>query len=89
MESQNYQTRYGETKKVQESTLYDGYNHTLLTILESLLKMNPKELTQCYTFTDISLKNYFGLKLITSIHTNVSEIETDTPVKSRSEYWPK
>ena len=42
--------------------------------------MNLKELTQWYTFTDVNVKNYFGRKLRTTIHTIVSEIETDAPL---------
>ena len=31
-------------------------------------------------FKDVNLKSYFGRKLKTTINTNVSEIETDTPL---------
>ena len=35
-------------------------------------------------FKDVNLKSYFGRKLKTTINTNVSEIETDTPL---SDWW--
>ena len=50
-------------------------NHTLLTIWESLLRMNLQELTQWFTLTDVSVKNYFDCKLTTKDHINVSETE--------------
>lgn len=79
-ESENHRTRYDKTKKLRESILYDGSNRVLLTIWESLLKMNLKELKQWYTFTDVNVKNYFDRILRTTIHTNESETETDAPL---------
>ena len=55
--SENLQTRYGETKKLRESILYDWSNHILLTIWEKLLKMNLKESTHWCLKTSTSKIN--------------------------------
>ena len=60
-------------------------NHILLTIWESLLKKNLRELTQWHTFTNVNAKNYLDGRLAITTHTNVSEIETDAPLLD----WPR
>ena len=51
-----------------------------LTLRDSLLKTNLKELTLWYTFTEVKIKNYFECELTFTIHTNVRKTETDAPL---------
>lgn len=63
-ETEIHETKPGEIKQLRECVIYDGVSHMIMTIREDLLKQNLKEM---------SLKNYFGLKLSNTTLTKAEE----------------
>lgn len=58
-------------KRIRSAVLFDGTDHIRLTMWEDLLDQEFTEFTNWYTFTEVTLKDYFGLKLSTSTFTRL------------------
>ena len=58
-------------KRIRSAVLFDGTDHIRFTMWEDFLDQQFTENTKWYTFTEVTLKDYFGLKLSTSTFTRL------------------
>lgn len=72
-----------KTNFLRDALIFDEKDNMPLTIWNDLIQQIEED--KWYSFTDLNLKHYFGLKLSTTKRTTVSNVDMEVPIPSLSD----